>query len=98
MPGEGHRAQQRRVRCVVNRRNTSLAGPLSATTSVGLHAGIREAKMRAPYGRQHDGDDSREATWARVLKANYDEAVQGPMPDRIRELLDQLKDAESRKR
>jgi ADP-heptose:LPS heptosyltransferase len=54
--------------------------------------------MRSPYRSRHDDDDSREATWARVLKANYDEAVQEPMPDRFRELLEQLKDAESRKR
>jgi hypothetical protein len=66
---------------------------------VGLHEGIREAKMRSPYRSRHDDDDdSRQATWARVLKANYDESVQEPMPDRFRELLEQLKEAESRKR
>jgi hypothetical protein len=54
--------------------------------------------MRTPYGLKYDGDDSREETWARVLKAGYGEVAQEPMPDRFRELLEQLEDAEPRNR
>lgn len=43
-------------------------------------------------------DDSREAVSSRVLKTNYDEVMQEPVPDRFRELLDRLDEAESRKR
>lgn len=47
---------------------------------------------------RHDDDDTREETWARVLKAGYGEVAQEPMPDRFRELLERLEDAESHKR
>jgi hypothetical protein len=61
--------------------------------------GWREVMMKTPYRLQTDDDaDSREETWARVLKANYGEAAQEPLPDRLRELLEQLDDAEARDR
>ena len=54
--------------------------------------------MRTQNGLQYDGDERREAVWARVLKTRYGEVAQEPMPDRFRELLEQLEDAESRHR
>jgi hypothetical protein len=50
------------------------------------------------YGPNYGDDDTREETWARVLKAGYGEVAQEPMPDRFRELLEQLEDAEARDR
>lgn len=58
----------------------------------------REAKMRTQNGLKCVGEDRREAVWARVLKTRYGEVVQEPMPDRFRELLEQLEDAELRDR
>jgi len=54
--------------------------------------------MTMGYGLKYGNDDTREETWARVLKARYGEVAQEQMPDRFRELLEQLEDAESRKR
>lgn len=54
--------------------------------------------MKTPHKWNYGSDDSREAVWSRVLKTNYDEVVQEPVPDRFRELLEQLEDAESRER
>jgi hypothetical protein len=53
--------------------------------------------MTKPLELPHD-EDSREETWARVLKACYGAAAQEPVPDRFRELLEELDDAESRGR
>ncbi len=50
------------------------------------------------YGLKYSDDDTREETWARVLKARYGEVAQEPMPDRFRELLERLEDAEERDR
>ena len=50
------------------------------------------------YGVEHNGDDTRNETWARVLKARYSEVAHEPMPDRFRELLERLQDTESRDR
>ena len=44
---------------------------------------------------QYDDADTREKTWARVLRARFGEVAKEPMPDRFRELLEQLEDAES---
>lgn len=41
-----------------------------------------------------DGDTPPEKTWARALKVGYDEVAQEPVPDRFRELLERLEDAE----
>jgi hypothetical protein len=49
----------------------------------------------ASYGQCY-GDGSREATWARVLEAHYREITEEPMPERIRDLLQQLHAAERR--
>lgn len=51
--------------------------------------------MMKTAGRQYD-DDSREAAWARALKSRYDDVVQELLPDRFREPLEQLDDAERR--
>lgn len=49
------------------------------------------------YAIQQDDDDTREETWARVLRAGYGEVAQEQMPDRFRELLERLERAEARK-
>lgn len=54
--------------------------------------------MTMGYGLKYGDDDTREETWARVLKARYREVAQEPMPDRFRELLERLQDVESRDR
>lgn len=53
--------------------------------------------MRTQNGL-HSDDERREEVWARVLRSRYADVAQQPMPDRFRELLDQLEDAESRDR
>jgi hypothetical protein len=50
------------------------------------------------YGPKYGDDDTCKETWARVLKAEYGEVAQEPMPNRFRELLDRLEDAESHDR
>ena len=50
------------------------------------------------YRLKYGDDDTREETWARVLKVGYGEFAQEHMPDRFRELLERLDDAESRDR
>ena len=47
---------------------------------------------------KYGDDDNQEETWARVLKAGFGKVTQEQMPDRFRELLEQLEDAEERKR
>lgn len=54
--------------------------------------------MKTRNGLHYDDDERREAVWARVLKSRYGEVAQQPMPDRFRELLDLLEDAETRER
>lgn len=49
-------------------------------------------------GLKYGNDDTPEETWARALKVGYDEVAQEPMPNRFRELLEQLEKAESRNR
>ena len=46
------------------------------------------------YRQQYYDGDTPQATWARALKVGYDELAQEQMPDRFRELLDRLEDAE----
>jgi hypothetical protein len=46
------------------------------------------------YRQQYDDRDTSAETWARALKAGYDEVAQEPMPSRFRELLERLEDAE----
>ena len=53
--------------------------------------------MRTQDGLHYD-DDRREAVWARVLRIRYGEVAREPIPDRFRELLERLEDAESRDR
>jgi hypothetical protein len=47
--------------------------------------------------RDHDAYE-RESAWAAGLKARYDEVAEKPLPDKFRELLERIEDAESRKR
>lgn len=42
--------------------------------------------------------DEQHMAWGTGLRARYDKVVQEPMPDRFRDLLKQLEDAESRQR
>lgn len=82
---------------VVKKRNTTLRGPLSATASAGLHEGIREARMIAPYVWRFDSE-SPDAAWARMLTAKQGEAEQEPMSAWLREMLARLDAADARKR
>ena len=54
--------------------------------------------MTMGYGLKYGDDDTREETWARVLRARYGEVAQEQMPERFRELLERLEDAELRDR
>jgi predicted metal-dependent hydrolase len=47
--------------------------------------------------RDHDADE-RETAWAKGLRARYDQVARESLPDRLRDLLEKLEDAESRKR
>lgn len=50
------------------------------------------------YGLKSGDDDTCKETWERVLKAGYGEVAREPMPNRFRELLHRLEDAESHDR
>lgn len=46
--------------------------------------------------RDHDADQ-REMAWARGLRAGYDRLAQESLPDRFRELMEQLENMEPRR-
>jgi hypothetical protein len=47
-----------------------------------------------PLRWRYGSDDSREAVWGQILKGRHDELVQEPLPDKMRELLEQLQKRE----
>jgi hypothetical protein len=47
--------------------------------------------------RDNDADERKRA-WAKGLRARYDKVAQKALPERFRDLLEQVDDAESRKR
>jgi hypothetical protein len=46
----------------------------------------------------HADHDERETAWGAGLRVRYDEVAHEPLPDRFRDLLEQLEEAESRRR
>jgi hypothetical protein len=56
------------------------------------------SKAKPPdESRDRDGNE-REMAWAKGLKARYDKVAQQPVPDRFRDLLRRIDDADSRER
>lgn len=79
-------------------------GVLQAT-AVDYASGARNITGRTPLARmktnKNDPEtcrdaDERHTAWGTGLRARYDDVAQEPMPDRFRDLLKQLEDAESR--
>lgn len=54
--------------------------------------------MITPYVSRYDCNESPDAAWARMLKAECGEAEQEPLSDRLREMLARLDAADARKR
>ena len=52
--------------------------------------------MKAPSKNRDDSEDDRATAWAAGLGAKYNEVAEEPLPDKFRELLEQLEDADSR--
>jgi hypothetical protein len=52
-----------------------------------------------PSDKRRDNDaDERKMAWAKGLRARYDRVKREPVPDRFRDLLKRIDDAESHKR
>ena len=47
--------------------------------------------------QRYDGAEKPETAWARRLRARYNDVAEEPLPDRLRDLLERLQDADSRR-